>query len=75
MPLKWQIRQDHLGQHQGRDPRGQAAEASRRHCSQQGWQVQEGEKEMKKPVFKPCNGCPTPAKCKAAGRCLMKGKK
>ena len=26
-------------------------------------------------VFKPCPGCPTPAKCKAAGKCLMKGKK
>lgn len=23
--------------------------------------------------FKPCPGCPTPAKCKAAGKCL-KGK-
>jgi hypothetical protein len=30
---------------------------------------------MKKPAFKPCKGCPSPAKCKAAGRCLMKGKK
>ena len=30
---------------------------------------------MKAPVFKPCKGCPTPAKCKAAGRCLYKGKK
>ena len=30
---------------------------------------------MKKPTFKLCKGCPTPAKCKAAGRCLMKGKK
>lgn len=32
---------------------------------------------MKKPTtkFMPCKGCPTPAKCKAAGRCLMKGKK
>lgn len=29
----------------------------------------------KKPAFKPCKGCPTPAKCKAAGRCLMKGRK
>ena len=35
---------------------------------------------MKKPVakkkggmaFKPCKGCPTPAKCKAAGKCLKK---
>lgn len=24
--------------------------------------------------FKPCAGCPTPAKCKKAGKCLMKGK-
>jgi hypothetical protein len=24
--------------------------------------------------FKPCKGCPTPAKCKAAGKCLAKGK-
>jgi hypothetical protein len=23
-------------------------------------------------TFKPCAGCPTPAKCKAAGKCLMK---
>jgi hypothetical protein len=32
---------------------------------------------MKKPTMKfmPCKGCPTPAKCKAAGKCLMKGKK
>lgn len=22
--------------------------------------------------FKPCKGCPTPAKCKAAGKCLAK---
>lgn len=29
---------------------------------------------MKKPVFKPCKGCPSPSKCKAAGRCMMKGK-
>lgn len=26
-------------------------------------------------VFKPCAGCPNMAKCKAAGKCLMKGKK
>jgi hypothetical protein len=27
-------------------------------------------------VFKPCAGCPTPAKCRAAGKCLKKeGKK
>lgn len=24
--------------------------------------------------FKPCKGCPSPAKCKAAGKCLAKGK-
>jgi hypothetical protein len=24
--------------------------------------------------FKPCAGCPTPAKCKAAGKCMMKTK-
>jgi hypothetical protein len=23
-------------------------------------------------AFKPCAGCPSPAKCKAAGKCLMK---
>ena len=25
-----------------------------------------------KKTFKPCEGCPTPAKCKAAGKCLAK---
>ena len=31
---------------------------------------------MKKPVkFAPCKGCPSPAKCKAMGKCMMKGKK
>ena len=25
--------------------------------------------------FVPCKGCPTPAKCKKAGKCMMKGKK
>ena len=25
--------------------------------------------------FKPCANCPTPAKCKKAGKCLMKAKK
>jgi hypothetical protein len=30
---------------------------------------------MKKPAFKPCSKCPSPAKCKAAGKCMMKGKK
>ena len=29
----------------------------------------------KKPMpFKPCPGCPSPAKCKAAGKCLKKAK-
>jgi hypothetical protein len=28
----------------------------------------------KKKSFKLCAGCPTPSKCKAAGKCLMKGK-
>lgn len=27
-----------------------------------------------KKAFKPCAGCPSPAKCKAAGKCLMKDK-
>jgi hypothetical protein len=26
-------------------------------------------------AFKPCASCPTPAKCKAAGKCMMKEKK
>jgi hypothetical protein len=25
-------------------------------------------------AFKPCAGCPSPAKCKAAGKCLAKKK-
>ena len=28
--------------------------------------------DVKSKAFKPCAGCPTPAKCKAAGKCLMK---
>ena len=27
---------------------------------------------MAKKDFKPCEGCPTPAKCKAAGKCMAK---
>lgn len=27
---------------------------------------------MKAPVFKPCKGCPTPAACKRAGKCMAK---
>jgi hypothetical protein len=30
--------------------------------------------KAKKPGFKPCSGCPTPGKCKAAGKCMGKGK-
>ena len=30
---------------------------------------------MKTAPFKPCPGCPTPAKCKSAGKCLAKKKK
>jgi hypothetical protein len=26
-------------------------------------------------AFKPCKGCPTPAKCKKAGKCLAKASK
>jgi hypothetical protein len=26
-------------------------------------------------VFKPCAGCPTPGKCRAAGKCMAKEKK
>lgn len=29
----------------------------------------------KAPMFKPCSKCPSPAKCKAAGKCLAKAKK
>lgn len=25
--------------------------------------------------FKPCAGCPTPAKCKKMGKCMMKAKR
>lgn len=25
--------------------------------------------------FKPCSECPSPAKCKAAGKCMLKSKK
>ena len=28
-----------------------------------------------KKAFKPCEGCPTPAKCKAAGKCMAKESK
>ena len=30
--------------------------------------------KAKKPGFKACSVCPSPAKCKAAGKCLKKGK-
>jgi hypothetical protein len=29
----------------------------------------------KKPAFKTCKGCPSPARCKAAGKCMKKAKK
>jgi hypothetical protein len=29
----------------------------------------------KKTGFKPCAGCPNPAKCKAMGKCMAKAKK
>ena len=29
---------------------------------------------VKVPMFKPCKGCPSPAKCKKAGKCMMKAK-
>lgn len=29
----------------------------------------------KAPKFTPCSKCPNPAKCKAAGKCMMKAKK
>ena len=31
-------------------------------------------KKAKKASFKPCSGCPSPSKCKAAGKCMAKGK-
>lgn len=31
--------------------------------------------KSKKSAFKPCAKCPSPGKCKAAGKCLMKSKK
>ena len=32
-----------------------------------------GYKDGGKVAFKPCKGCPTPAKCKKAGKCAAKG--
>ena len=29
----------------------------------------------KKTAFKPCASCPSPAKCKAMGKCMKKAKK
>lgn len=29
----------------------------------------------KKKMFKPCASCPSPAKCKAMGKCMKKTKK
>lgn len=33
------------------------------------------EPAKKKMMFKPCAGCPSPAKCKAMGKCMKKAKK
>lgn len=33
-----------------------------------------GKKTMAAPTFKTCKGCPTPAKCKKAKRCMGKKK-
>lgn len=32
-------------------------------------------KTTAKKAFKTCAGCPTPSKCKAAGKCMKKAKK
>jgi len=34
-----------------------------------------GKPSKKKAAFKPCKGCPTPAKCKKAKKCMAKKKK
>jgi hypothetical protein len=37
--------------------------------------MQKKAKDKMKSGFKTCPGCPTPAKCKAAGKCLKGDKK
>ena len=32
-------------------------------------------KTTKKAPFKTCKGCPSPARCKAAGKCMKKARK
>ena len=32
-------------------------------------------KSQAKKVFKTCKGCPSPARCKAAGKCMKKARK
>lgn len=34
-----------------------------------------GTKSQAKKVFKTCKGCPSPARCKAAGKCMKKARK
>lgn len=36
--------------------------------------MQKKAKDKMKGKFKPCPGCPTPEKCKAAGKCLKGAK-
>lgn len=37
-------------------------------------EAKESPAKERKEGFKPCKGCPMPAKCKAAGKCLGKKK-
>ena len=37
--------------------------------------VKKSNSAKKPPMFKPCKGCPTPAACKRAGKCLGKKRK
>lgn len=32
-------------------------------------------KSTTKKAFKPCKGCPSPTRCKAAGKCMKKARK
>lgn len=53
-------------------------EGKERYASKAAMKKHEGKESKtkeRKENFRPCKGCPTPAKCKAAGRCLKKGKK
>jgi len=44
--------------------------AKKKHESKESKAKERSEKK----AFKPCKGCPTPARCKAAGKCMKKGK-